>query len=108
MTIENRIKEQLDSNKVVLYLKGTPTFPQCGFSGKATYMLRKCGVEFLAVNVLEDDEIREGIKAYSDWPTIPQLYINGELVGGSDIMGELYESGELHKLLGVEKQATEQ
>lgn len=98
--VQNKIKEQLASNKVVLYMKGTSQFPMCGFSGRALKILSLCGIKnFLAVNVLEDDAIRQGIKEYSNWPTIPQLYINGELVGGSDIMAEMYESGELQQLL---------
>lgn len=94
------IKKQVTTNKVVLYMKGTADFPQCGFSGRALKILAACGVtDFLVVNVLEDDSIRQGIKEYSQWPTIPQLYINGEFVGGSDIMTEMYESGELKELL---------
>jgi monothiol glutaredoxin len=93
------IKSQVTTNKVVLYMKGTKQFPQCGFSGRALKILEACGVtEFLAVNILEDEEIRQGIKEYSNWPTIPQLYINGEFVGGSDIMLEMYNSGELKEL----------
>lgn len=99
MSTQETIKQQIAQNAVVLYMKGSPTFPQCGFSGKAVYMLRDCGVDFCAVNVLEDDEIRQGIKEYSNWPTIPQLYVNGELIGGSDIMTELYEKGELQQIL---------
>jgi monothiol glutaredoxin len=98
MSVQDRIKKQLSDNPVVLYMKGTPAFPQCGFSGRAVHILNECGINFLAVNVLEDPEIREGIKEYGNWPTIPQLYIKGELVGGSDIMTELYESGELKNL----------
>lgn len=97
-TVEERIKQQLTDHQVVLYMKGTPQFPQCGFSGRAVQILNACGVDFYGVNVLEDSEIREGIKKYGDWPTIPQLYINGELVGGSDIMMEMYQNGELQKL----------
>jgi monothiol glutaredoxin len=86
---------------VVLFMKGTPQFPQCGFSGRATQILKACGVDqFTSVNVLEDEEIRQGIKQYANWPTIPQLYVKGEFVGGSDIMMEMYESGELKQLLG--------
>lgn len=99
MTVQDRIKKQLTDHHVVLFMKGTPAFPQCGFSGKAIHILRQCDVDFAAINVLEDPEIREGIKEYGNWPTIPQLYVNGELVGGSDIMTELYESGELQTLL---------
>ena len=94
------IKQQLHDNKVVLYMKGTAKFPQCGFSGQALKILSLCGVkDFLAVNVLEDNDIRQGIKEYSNWPTVPQLYINAEFIGGSDIMTEMYESGELQELL---------
>jgi monothiol glutaredoxin len=99
MSIQDRIKQQLQDNKVVLYMKGNPTFPQCGFSGKAVHILKQCGTDYLAVNVLEDAEIRQGIKEYGNWPTIPQLYINSELIGGSDIMTELFDNGELQKLL---------
>ena len=99
MSVHERIEKQLSENPVVLYMKGTPAFPQCGFSGKAVYILRECGVDFLGVNILEDDDLRQGIKDYGNWPTIPQLYVNGELIGGSDILQKLYESGELHKIL---------
>lgn len=99
MSVREMIEKQLADNSVVLYMKGTPTFPQCGFSGKAVSLLRECGAEFMAVNILEDEGIRQGIKDYGNWPTIPQLYVNGQLVGGSDIMQALYESGELHKIL---------
>jgi monothiol glutaredoxin len=100
MDTQQRIKEQVTSNPVVLYMKGTPQMPQCGFSALAVQALQACGVtQFASVNVLADPEIREGIKQYANWPTIPQLYVNGEFVGGSDIMREMYESGELQKLL---------
>lgn len=96
----DRIKQQVSENKVVLYMKGNAKFPLCGFSGRATKILELCGVkDFLAVNVLEDDEIRQGIKEFSNWPTIPQLYINGEFIGGSDILAEMYQAGELQDLL---------
>lgn len=95
-----KIKDQLQSNKIVLYMKGTPDFPQCGFSSKAVGLLRKAGAkEFLAVNVLDDQDIRHGIKEYAHWPTIPQLYISGEFIGGSDILEALAQSGELQKLI---------
>ncbi len=98
------IKEQVETNKVVLYMKGTAKFPMCGFSGRALKLLSLCKVsDFLAVNILEDEEMRQGIKEYSNWPTIPQLYVNGEFIGGSDIMAEMYESGELQKLLSTVK-----
>jgi monothiol glutaredoxin len=97
------IKEQVTSNAVVLYMKGTPKFPQCGFSNLATQILKACEVDYLAVDVLADQNIREGIKSYANWPTIPQLYVNGEFVGGSDIMRAMYESGELQTLLNATK-----
>lgn len=99
MSAKDRIQQQLNDNKIVLYMKGNPTFPQCGFSSKAVHILKQCNVDFFTVNVLEDDEIRQGIKDYGNWPTIPQLYVNGELIGGSDIMTELFQSGELQKLV---------
>jgi monothiol glutaredoxin len=101
MSIQDTIRDQVTKNPVVLYMKGTPQFPQCGFSSAATQMLKACGVDdYLAVNVLADPAIRQGIKEYANWPTIPQLYVKGEFVGGSDIMREMYESGELQQLLG--------
>lgn len=103
MSIRETIEKQLAENPIVLYMKGTPAFPQCGFSGKAVYILRECSAEFLGINILEDDALRQGIKDYGNWPTIPQLYVNGELIGGSDIMQSLYESGELHKILAKAK-----
>jgi len=100
MSIQELIKKQVDGNRVVLYMKGSPDFPQCGFSANAVQILRACGAsEIFTVNVLENSEIRQGIKDYANWPTIPQLYINGEFVGGSDIMAEMYKNGELKKLL---------
>jgi len=100
MSIQEVIKKQVDGNQVVLYMKGSPDFPQCGFSANAVQILRACGAsEIFTVNVLENPEIRQGIKDYANWPTIPQLYINGEFVGGSDIMAEMYKNGELKKLL---------
>jgi monothiol glutaredoxin len=107
MDIQDRIKQQVTSAPVVLYMKGTPQAPQCGFSALAVQVLNACGVrEFASVNVLADAEVRQGIKEYANWPTIPQLYINGEFVGGSDIMREMYQSGELQKLLeGVRQKA---
>ena len=100
MSIQELIKKQVDGNRVVLYMKGSPDFPQCGFSANAVQILRACGAnEIFTVNVLENPEIRQGIKDYANWPTIPQLYINGEFVGGSDIMAEMYKNGELKKLL---------
>ena len=99
--IHQRIDQIVKGHRVVLFMKGTAQFPMCGFSGRAVQVLKACGVQDLAtVNVLEDEGIRQGIKAYANWPTIPQLYINGEFVGGSDIMMEMYESGELQQALG--------
>ena len=98
-----RIDQLVKSNDVVLFMKGSPLFPQCGFSSRAVAILNHLGVEFESVDVLQDQGIRQGIKAYSDWPTIPQLYVHGEFVGGSDIMMEMYESGELAQLFGGEQ-----
>lgn len=94
-----RIEDVVKSSDVVLFMKGTPLFPQCGFSSRACAILDHCKVEFESVDVLQDMEIRQGIKAYSDWPTIPQLYVKGEFVGGSDIMMEMFEAGELQQML---------
>jgi monothiol glutaredoxin len=100
MTTQERIKGIVTSHPVVLFMKGTAQFPMCGFSGRAIQVLKASGVDKLTtVNVLEDDEIRQGIKEFANWPTIPQLYVNGEFVGGSDIMMEMYESGELRQVL---------
>ncbi|MEW5887650.1 MAG: Grx4 family monothiol glutaredoxin [Pseudomonadota bacterium] len=100
MSVQDVIKSQVTSHPVVLYMKGTPQFPQCGFSASAVQVLKACGVNnFFSVNVLENPDIRQGIKEFSDWPTIPQLYVNGEFIGGADIMREMYQSGELQKLL---------
>lgn len=95
-----RIAEIVAASPVVLFMKGTPLFPQCGFSSRAIAILDRIGVEYNTVDVLQDAEIRSGIKDFSDWPTIPQLYVGGEFVGGSDIMMEMYEAGELHQLFG--------
>ena len=97
--INERIKEQLESNPVLVYMKGTPDFPQCGFSGQTVAALKAIGRPFSYVNIFDDPEIREGLKTYSNWPTFPQLYVDGELVGGCDIVVEMYHSGELQKLL---------
>ncbi len=97
--ILDHIKSTVEADDIVLFMKGSPVFPQCGFSSLATKILDIIGVEFASVNVLEDMAVREGIKAYSEWPTIPQLYVKGEFIGGSDIMREMYESGELKALL---------
>lgn len=94
-----RIDDLVKANRVVLFMKGTALFPQCGFSSRAVTILNRLGVPFETVDVLQDQEIRQGIKEYSDWPTIPQLYVDGEFVGGSDIMMEMFESGELQQLL---------
>ena len=100
MSVQDKIREQVKGHRVVLYMKGTPQFPQCGFSATATEILKRCGVsDFFSVNVLEDADIRQGIKEYANWPTIPQLYVNGEFVGGCDIMREMYASGELQQML---------
>ena len=97
--VQNWIRETVTSTPVVLFMKGTAQFPQCGFSGKAIQILKACGVENIAtVNVLEDPEVRQGIKDYSNWPTVPQLYVNGEFIGGTDIMNEMYASGELQAM----------
>jgi monothiol glutaredoxin len=99
MDVKQRIKEQVTGHPVVLYMKGTPQFPQCGFSANAVAILKECGAKDLfTVNVLEDADVRQGIKDYANWPTIPQLYVKGEFVGGADIMREMYESGELQKM----------
>jgi monothiol glutaredoxin len=100
-----RISKIVNEHDVVLFMKGTPLFPQCGFSSRAVAILEHCGVDFDSVDVLQDMEIRQGIKAYSDWPTIPQLYVKGEFVGGSDIMMEMYEAGELKQLLDEKRVA---
>lgn len=97
--INARIEEQLKAHDVLLYMKGTPDFPQCGFSGQTVAALNAIGKPFSYVNIFEDPEIREGLKTYSNWPTFPQLYVKGELIGGCDIVVEMYHSGELQKLL---------
>lgn len=102
---QQRIDQLVKSNNILLFMKGSASFPMCGFSGRAIQILKACGVEtkdISTVNVLEDQEIRQGIKDYSNWPTIPQLYVQGEFIGGSDIMMEMYESGELQQLLAPE------
>ncbi len=100
MDVQAVIKEQVSTHPVALYMKGTPQFPQCGFSATAVQILKACGVtDYLSVNVLENPEIRDGIKIYASWPTIPQLYVRGEFIGGCDIMREMYADGELQKLL---------
>jgi len=99
MGIEQFIDNEVKANDVVLFMKGTPQFPMCGFSGQVVQILDHLGVSYKGLNVLESDDLREGVKSYSNWPTIPQLYVKGEFVGGSDIMREMYQSGELQKLL---------
>ncbi len=99
MDINERIEEQLTSNEVLLYMKGTPDFPQCGFSGQTVAALKAIGKPFAYVNIFEEPEIREGLKAYSNWPTFPQLYVKGELIGGCDIVIEMFHSGELKTLI---------
>ena len=97
--VATRIRDEVTRNDVVLFMKGTPVFPQCGFSAAVVEVLDHIGVQFKGVNVLVDPEIRDGIKTYSDWPTIPQLYVKGEFVGGCDIIREMYSTGELHQIL---------
>ena len=100
--VQQRIDSLVKGNRVMLFMKGSAQFPMCGFSGRAVQILKACGVQDLqTVNVLDDPEIRQGIKDYANWPTIPQLYVNGEFVGGSDIMMEMYESGELQQVLAA-------
>lgn len=99
-TIHDTIANQVKSSRVVLYMKGTPQFPQCGFSATATEILKRCSVDqYATFNVLQDDDLRQGIKEFSKWPTVPQLYVDGQFVGGCDIMREMYQSGELQQLL---------
>ncbi|MDA8603870.1 Grx4 family monothiol glutaredoxin [Alphaproteobacteria bacterium] len=98
-SILSRIQSDVESNQVMLYMKGTPVFPQCGFSAAVVAVLNNVGVEYHSVNVLEDPGVREGIKEYTNWPTIPQLYVNGEFVGGCDIIREMHETGELTQFL---------
>lgn len=104
--IEDTIRETVEQNKVVLFMKGSKSFPQCGFSGRAVDILKKSGVAFKDVNVLADPALREGIKAFSSWPTIPQVYVGGKFIGGSDILAEMFQSGELQKLFEAEGIAT--
>ncbi len=99
MNMQDKIREQLGKDKIVLYMKGNPQVPQCGFSAKASQLLSSCGAKFASYDVLSDPELRQGLKDFSHWPTFPQLYIGGELVGGCDIMTELYQKGELQKLV---------
>lgn len=99
MSIQDTISEQVSKNKIMLYMKGTPQFPQCGFSGKAVQLLKECGAEFGSADVLADPDIRQGIKDFSNWPTVPQLYVDGQFIGGCDIMIEMFEKGELQKVI---------
>lgn len=99
MNIQEKIKQQIAENDIVLYMKGTAEMPMCGFSARAVNILKSCGANFVAVDVLQDEEIRQGIKAFSNWPTIPQLFIRGEFIGGSDIMAEMFEAGELQDMV---------
>lgn len=101
MDVIERIKAQLSAQPVVLFMKGTPDFPQCGFSAQTVAALKAVGARFHAVNIFEDPEMREALKRYSNWPTYPQLYVNGELIGGCDIVTEMYHKGELRELLGA-------
>jgi monothiol glutaredoxin len=104
MSVQDTIKQQVEGHPVVLYMKGSPQFPQCGFSATATQLLKMAGAaEFFTVDVLQNPDIREGIKTYANWPTIPQLYVNGEFVGGCDIIKEMYQSGELQQLVSAAK-----
>ncbi len=102
MNVKSRIEEQLKSHDILLYMKGTPDFPQCGFSGQTIAALNSIGQPYAFVNIFEDQEVREGLKEYSNWPTFPQLYVKGELIGGCDIVMEMYHSGELKELLESE------
>ena len=104
--VNSRISGIVNDNDVVLFMKGTPLFPQCGFSSRAIAILEHLGVDYESVDVLQDQDVRQGIKSYSDWPTIPQLYIKGEFVGGSDIMMEMFEAGELHQMIAEKNIAT--
>jgi monothiol glutaredoxin len=99
MDVQEKVKQQISGNPVLIYMKGTPDFPQCGFSAQTVQALKQCDVEFAYVNVLEDPEVRSTVKEVSNWPTFPQLYVNGELVGGCDIVTELYHSGELQQMV---------
>ncbi len=98
--LQKRIEDQLKSSKIILFMKGTAEMPQCGFSAKAVSILKSYGITFKTFDIFDDEEIRQGLKEYSDWPTYPQLYVNGELIGGCDIIAELHENGELKEILG--------
>ncbi len=99
MTIQEKIAKQIAENNIILYMKGNATMPMCGFSSRAVNILKQCGAQFETVDVLQDNDIRQGIKDFSNWPTIPQLYIKGEFIGGSDIIAEMFEAGELQELI---------
>lgn len=99
MSIQDKIKQQIAENDIIIYMKGNAELPMCGFSARAVNVLKACNARFAAVDVLQDEEIRQGIKVFSNWPTIPQLYIKGEFIGGSDIIAEMFESGELQQLI---------
>jgi monothiol glutaredoxin len=106
MNVQDKIRKQVEENNIILYMKGTPQFPQCGFSSRATQLLKSCDAKFTTVDVLADPEIREGVKVFSSWPTVPQLYIQGQFIGGSDIMTELHQKGELQKLVAAAQSGT--
>lgn len=99
MSIQEKIKQQIESNNIIIFMKGTPDAPQCGFSSRAANILKACKTPFAAVDVLADPEIRQGIKEFSNWPTIPQVYIKGQFIGGSDIVAEMFDNGELQELI---------
>lgn len=99
MNIQEKITKLIQENQIILFMKGTPDFPQCGFSGKVAQILKICQVDYIGINVLDDSEIRQGIKEYAKWPTIPQLYVKGKFIGGCDIVSEMYSNGELQELL---------
>ncbi len=99
MSIQDKIKQQVTDNTILLYMKGNAELPMCGFSARAVNILKSCDAKFATVDVLQDEEVRQGIKVFSNWPTIPQLYVKGEFIGGSDIMAEMFESGELKQLI---------
>lgn len=102
MSIQEKIKQQVAENNIILYMKGNAELPMCGFSARAVNILKSCGAQFATVDVLQDDDIRQGIKVYANWPTIPQLYIKGEFIGGSDIIAEMFEAGELQEMVKAE------
>ena len=103
MSIQEQLKDVIDNNEIILFMKGTPDFPQCGFSGRTAQILQACDVRFASVDVLADNDVREGIKEFSNWPTVPQLYVRGEFVGGCDIVSQLFESGDLQNILKPEQ-----